>query len=73
LRPTRTCWRRRSAGRHLRAHGTRDAFEKDHDRDLTLTLAGIETIRVRERQFRLEPDEIAARIATLLDRRERST
>ena len=34
-------------------HGTRDAFESDHDRDLALTLAGIETIRVSERQFRL--------------------
>ena len=49
-------------------HGTRDAFERDHDRDLALALAGIETVRVSERQFRREPDEIAARIATLLDR-----
>jgi hypothetical protein len=50
-------------------HGTRDAFESDHDRDLALTMAGIETIRVSERQFRREPDEIAARVATLLARR----
>jgi len=50
-------------------HGTRDAFERDHDRDLALTMAGIETIRVSERQFRREPDEIAARVATLLARR----
>jgi very-short-patch-repair endonuclease len=54
-------------------HGTRDAFERDHDRDLALTVAGIETIRVSERQFRREPDEIAARVATLLARRARST
>jgi hypothetical protein len=49
-------------------HGTRDAFERDHERDLTLTLAGIETVRVSERQFIREPAEIAARVATLLDR-----
>jgi hypothetical protein len=34
-------------------------------------MAGIETIRVSERQFRREPDEIAARVATLLARRAR--
>jgi hypothetical protein len=50
-------------------HGTRDAFERDHDRDLDLTMAGIETIRVSERQFIREPDEIAARVATLLTHR----
>jgi predicted transcriptional regulator of viral defense system len=50
-------------------HGTRDAFERDHDRDLALALGGVETIRISERQFRREPDELAARIATLLDRR----
>jgi hypothetical protein len=54
-------------------HGTRDAFESDRDRDLALTIAGIETIRVSERQFRREPAEIAARVATLLTRRARST
>jgi predicted transcriptional regulator of viral defense system len=54
-------------------HGTRDAFESDHDRDLALTMAGIETVRVSERQFRREPDEIAAHVAALLARRARST
>jgi hypothetical protein len=52
-------------------HGTRDAFERDHDRDLDFALAGVETIRISERQFRREPVVLAARIATLLDRRER--
>jgi len=49
-------------------HGTRDAFERDHDRDLDFALAGIETIRISERQFRREPDHLAVRVATLLDR-----
>jgi very-short-patch-repair endonuclease len=51
-------------------HGTRDAFERDHERDLVFALAGIETIRVSERQFRREPNQISARVATLLARRE---
>lgn len=50
-------------------HGTRDAFERDHDRDLDFALAGIETIRVSERQFRREPDAIARKVADLLARR----
>jgi hypothetical protein len=55
-------------------HGTRDAFERDHDRDLDFALADIETVRVSERQFRREPEVITARVATLLARREaRST
>ncbi|HVX32453.1 MAG TPA: type IV toxin-antitoxin system AbiEi family antitoxin domain-containing protein [Solirubrobacterales bacterium] len=52
-------------------HGTRDAFERDHDRDLDFALAGIETIRISERQFRREPEEIATKIARLLERRGR--
>jgi predicted transcriptional regulator of viral defense system len=51
-------------------HRTHDAFERDHDRDLDFTLAGIETIRVSERQFLREPDEIATKVARLLARRE---
>lgn len=55
-------------------HGTRQAFESDHDRDLDFALADIETIRVSERQFRREPDAIATKVARLLDRRQaRST
>jgi predicted transcriptional regulator of viral defense system len=49
-------------------HGTRDAFERDHDRDLALTMAGVETIRISERQFLHDPDTIAARVRTLLAR-----
>jgi hypothetical protein len=65
-------WPERSFGVELDAfetHGTRDAFERDHDRDLDFAIAGIETIRVSERQFRREPDQITARLATLLARR----
>jgi very-short-patch-repair endonuclease len=54
-------------------HGTRDAFERDHDRDLALTLAEIETIRISERQFLRDPGEITTYVATLLDRRTRSS
>jgi very-short-patch-repair endonuclease len=55
-------------------HGTHDAFERDHDRDLEFALAGIETIRVSERQFRREPDVIATKVSSLLDRHQaRST
>jgi predicted transcriptional regulator of viral defense system len=50
-------------------HGTRDAFERDHDRDLAFALAGIATVRVSERQFRREPEEIAVKVAALLARR----
>jgi very-short-patch-repair endonuclease len=54
-------------------HGTRDAFERDHDRDLAFALAEIETVRVSERQFHRNPNEIIARVATLLARRERES
>jgi predicted transcriptional regulator of viral defense system len=50
-------------------HGNRVSFESDRARDLALALAGIETIRVSELQFRREPDAIAANVATLLARR----
>jgi predicted transcriptional regulator of viral defense system len=50
-------------------HGTRASFEGDRARDLELALAGIETIRVSELQFRREPNAIAAKVATLLARR----
>jgi hypothetical protein len=50
-------------------HGSREAFERDHDRDLDFALAAIETIRISERQFRREPREISAKVAKLLARR----
>jgi hypothetical protein len=52
-------------------HGTRDAFERDHDRDFDFALADIEMIRISERQFRREPDAIATKVARLLSRRKR--
>jgi predicted transcriptional regulator of viral defense system len=66
------CWPERRFAVELDAfktHGDRASFESDRDRDLALALAGIETIRVSELQFRREPDAIAAKIATLLARR----
>ncbi|MFT3865918.1 MAG: hypothetical protein QM729_16760 [Solirubrobacterales bacterium] len=65
-------WPERRFGIELDAfetHGNRAAFESDRERDLALAMAGIETIRVSENQFRREPEEIAARLRTLLDRR----
>jgi predicted transcriptional regulator of viral defense system len=50
-------------------HGTRDAFESDHGRDLDFAVADIETVRISERQFHREPDRIAAKVAGLLTRR----
>jgi hypothetical protein len=55
-------------------HGTRAAFEEDHDRDLEFALADIESIRISEQQFRREPHQIATKVARLLERRRlRST
>ncbi len=50
-------------------HGTRGAFERDHERDEKLALAGIETIRVTEERFRRHRDEVMETVATLLGRR----
>ena len=50
-------------------HGNREAFEVDRERDLDFALAGIETIRVTERQFHRDPATIVAGVATLLARR----
>ncbi len=69
-------WPERRFGIELDAyetHGTRQAFETDHERDFDFALAEIETRRVSERQFRRDPGKIVARVATLLDRRPRST
>jgi predicted transcriptional regulator of viral defense system len=50
-------------------HGTRDAFEVDHDRDLDFALADVDMVRVSELQFRRESATIATKVAHLLDRR----
>jgi predicted transcriptional regulator of viral defense system len=66
------CWPERRFAVELdtfETHGNRASFESDRARDLALALAGIETIRVSELQFRREPNAIAATIATLLARR----
>jgi very-short-patch-repair endonuclease len=66
------CWPERRLAVELDAfetHGNRASFEEDRDRDLVFALAGIETTRVSERQFRREPDAITAKLAKLLARR----
>jgi very-short-patch-repair endonuclease len=50
-------------------HGNREAFETDRERDLDFALAGIEMIRVTERQFHHDPATIVAGVAELLARR----
>jgi hypothetical protein len=65
-------WPERRFGIELDAfetHGTRLAFETDHERDLDFALAEIEMHRVSEQQFRRNPTEIVADVATLLGRR----
>jgi hypothetical protein len=49
-------------------HGTRGAFERDHERDEKLALAEIETIRVTEARFRDRPAAVMEAVATLLRR-----
>lgn len=65
-------WPERRFGIELDAyetHGTRQAFEADHERDLDFALADVKTHRVSEGQFRREPAKIVADVATLLRRR----
>ncbi len=51
-------------------HGTRGAFERDHERDERLALAEIEMVRVTEDRFRRRRDEVMDTVATLLSRRQ---
>lgn len=52
-------------------HGSRAAFERDRLRHEDLKLAGIEMIRVTGPRLDREPNEVAERVAVLLDRRRR--
>lgn len=66
-------WPERRFGIELDAfetHGTRRAFENDHERDFDFALADVKTHRVSERQFRRDPARIVADVAALLFRRE---
>jgi Transcriptional regulator, AbiEi antitoxin len=50
-------------------HGTRAAFERDHQRDEDLMLAGIEVMRVTGPRFERDPGEVIRRVAQMLARR----
>jgi hypothetical protein len=66
-------WPERRFGIELDAfetHGTRQAFETDHERDFDFALAEVETHRVSERQFRRDPARIIGEVGTLLFRRQ---
>lgn len=50
-------------------HRSRRSFEEDRLRQENLAMAGIETIRITGTRLKHEPEQIARRIATHLDRR----
>jgi hypothetical protein len=52
-------------------HRTRTAFETDRKRQEDLKLANIEMVRITGRRLAREPDEVAQRLNTLLQRRRR--
>lgn len=49
-------------------HRTRAAFENDRLRQEDLKLSGIDSIRLTARRIEREPDQVAARLAQLLER-----
>jgi hypothetical protein len=51
-----------------RFHGTRQAFERDRDRDQRLTLAGYRVVRFTWRQIVREPEKVRERLGELLER-----
>jgi len=53
-------------------HGTRAAFERDPIRIEDLKLQGIDAIRITARRLEREPDQIGARLRTLLEQRRRA-
>jgi len=53
-------------------HRTRAAFERDPLRIEDLKLAGIDAIRITARRIEREPDQVAQRLRTLLERRQRA-
>ena len=53
-------------------HGTRAAFERDPVRIEDLKLHGIDAIRITARRLEREPNEVAARLRTLLHQRRRA-
>lgn len=48
------------------AHGRRDAFEDDRDRDLDLEARGVRTARVTQRQLQRKPLRVLVRVGALL-------
>jgi hypothetical protein len=51
----------------FRAHGRRTAFERDRWRDAQLTAAGWRVVRITDRELEQRADEVAKRLAALLD------
>lgn len=50
-----------------RAHGTRQAFERDPRRDASLTAAGWRVLRVTWRRLQYEPRAVATQLKRVLD------
>jgi hypothetical protein len=55
-----------------KTHGTRAAFERDPVRIEELKLAGIDAIRITARRIEREPDQVAARLRSLLTQRRQA-
>jgi very-short-patch-repair endonuclease len=52
-------------------HNDRGAFEDDRERDATMLLYGIATIRITKRRFDQDPEREAARLHAILEHRRR--
>jgi hypothetical protein len=49
-----------------RFHNDRQAFEDDRERDATMLLHGVVTVRITKRRLRQDPDREAARLGTII-------
>jgi hypothetical protein len=52
-------------------HNDRQAFEDDRERDATMLLHGIATVRLTRRRLRADPDREAARLHAIIESRRR--
>jgi very-short-patch-repair endonuclease len=50
-------------------HNDRQAFEDDRERDATMLLHGIATVRITRRRLRTNPDREAARLHAIIKSR----
>lgn len=53
-------------------HNDRQAFEDDRERDATMLLHGLATVRLTKRRLRRQPEREAARLHAIIDSRRLS-